>query len=475
MNVSFYNFSKKSNSTAQPPASALIATLACNLKDGCTVTSPQIRVAWAANNMLPTYAYIPDWGRYYFVRDIEYAGSALIFRLEVDPLASYKAQIGASTQYVLRSAAASNGKIIDSFYTTKTEPDHSYISAETGMVANVAGVEGCFSVGVIGASPNNATPFGVQYYLMSPSAYREFINWLNTSTTAQLFASDMATALQVLVEDVAQAITRIQDYIVNSVWLPVPASGVGVNQIYLGYYGHTMTSTVYQAIRQELPLSWSFNVPAHPDTASRGEWVNSSAYTQHDLYLPGVGCVSVSADDIGDGGTINVSGSLSCVDGSIAYNVNTYVTGQTVGRRAGTYNGQVGVRVPMSTSMTDVLSGGVSAAVAAENLMAGNFLGAAQGIMSAAQSFIPTTRTIGGASGMHAAFGPSLYVSTLCSRFWRPVDEDNTNHGRPLCARRQISGLPGYIQTSGAALALAATDSERNAVTAQMDAGFFYE
>lgn len=465
-----HTVTKKPNSTALPAGAGTSVSFV--LKGACSVQAP---VLLMKNRPAANYIYIPDFGRYYWIRDISYEVGEWSVSCVCDVLATYKSEIGSSIQYVLRSASSYDGTIIDSLYPMKTAPEHAYNSQVTGMNQNVSGIEGCFSVAILGASPTGGQAFGAQYYLMPPAAFQELINWMNTSTTSQLFASDLANAMQVLVEDVAQSITRIQDYILNAVWLPMPASGSPLNQIYLGFYAHTMTNQVYQATRQELSLSWQFTVPAHPDAATRGAWLNSSAYTQHSLYLPGVGIVSVSSDDLGAGATLQVLGSISCVDGSISYSVSGYPAGQLHGTRLGVYYGSVGVRVPMSVTMSDPISAGVSAALAAESLTSGNFIGAAAGIQDAAGSFLPSTRVIGGASGMHAAFGPGLYSSNLMSRFWRPVDEDLASHGRPLCSPVQLSTLSGYILCENAEISTSGTQAENEEIMSYLNGGFYYE
>lgn len=470
MTGTLYTVSKKPNSTARPGGTGTPVSFV--LKGACSVQAP---VFTMKERPAGNYLYVPSFSRYYWITDITYELGEWAVSCVCDVLATYKTEIGASSQYVLRAASASDGNIVDSLYPMKTAPEHSYLSAETGMQQNVLQLEGCFSVAILGASPTGGQPFGAQYYLMSPAAFSELINWMNTSTTANLFTADMANALQVLAEDVAQSLTRIQDYILNAVWLPVPASGIALTGINLGFYGHQMTSTIYQATRQELPLSWEFTVPAHPDAATRGNYLNSSSYTQHNLYLPGVGMVLISADDVGAGGRIAVNGSISCVDGSISYSVMGYAAGQSVGSRLGVYYGTVGVRVPMSVAMSDPVSAGVSAALSAEHLVSGNFLGGAAGIQDAASNFLPTTRVIGGASGMHAAFGPGLAYSNLMSRFWRPVDEDNTSHGRPLCQPRQLSTLSGYVLCENAEISTSGTRAENEEIMNYLNGGFYYE
>ena len=62
MNVLFYNHAKRNNSTKLPTEGVNIP---CVLKDECSVTSPVLEIKTAER---PTYnyAYIADFGRYYY-------------------------------------------------------------------------------------------------------------------------------------------------------------------------------------------------------------------------------------------------------------------------------------------------------------------------------------------------------------------------------------------------------------------------
>lgn len=475
MNVSFYNFSKKSNSTAQPPASALITTLACNLKDGCTVTSPQIRVAWAANNMLPTYAYIPDWGRYYFVRDIEYAGSALIIRLEVDPLASYKAQIGASTQYILRSAAAFNTMMQDSLYPTEAEPDIRVVTQNTPFIGG-----GTYILGVIGrGSGGVGQPKGLVYYAMTPAQMLAFCDWCNSWGAAQTFGDAFAQAINTTIDTIAGQLLHIFDYVRTAFWVPLiitdVASGSAGAVVIGGYtipassgvtaYGVTNFNKIYAGANNIC----AFYLPGHPQESALGRWTNSAPFSQHYIDVPYLGEIPLDSAQFTAGDAAIVQADVSMVDGSAQFYVLLERDGEQ--HMIARYQSQLGVPIPINVVRSDAVGAAGNVISGVASALTGNFLGAASGIANAISSAIPQPQSIGGLSGYHVYH----LEATLVSKRWMITGTDNANHGRPLCERRQISGLPGYIQTSGAALALAATDAERNAVTAQMDAGFFYE
>ena len=99
MNVTFYTFSKRVNSTAQPVSGTDYTVI---LKEPSSVISPRLDLIWSGTGS-PTafnYAYISDFGRYYWVTNWEYHDRKWTCSLTVDELASWKTEIWSSGKYV---------------------------------------------------------------------------------------------------------------------------------------------------------------------------------------------------------------------------------------------------------------------------------------------------------------------------------------------------------------------------------------
>ena len=60
------------------------------------------------------------------------------------------------------------------------------------------------------------------------------------------------------------------------------------------------------------------------------------------------------------------------------------------------------------------------------------------------------------------------------AKFYNIVNEDLQDRGRPLCQRKRINTLSGFVQVQDADIALPATQNEQNAIRAYMEGGFFY-
>lgn len=78
-----------------------------------------------------------------------------------------------------------------------------------------------------------------------------------------------------------------------------------------------------------------------------------------------------------------------------------------------------------------------------------------------------------GTTGGFAALTETCYIQWF---FQRIVDQDPDHYGYPLCSVRKINTLSGFVLCANEGdLEVAATPAERQAITALMEAGFYYE
>lgn len=101
MNVTFYNitFNRKRVQKALPSGT----TITASVKDVCDLHDPVIRLVHDASHVHFNYAYVPDFGRYYYVDPPEIDGKEDIFYLHVDQLMSFANDIKASKGIATRS------------------------------------------------------------------------------------------------------------------------------------------------------------------------------------------------------------------------------------------------------------------------------------------------------------------------------------------------------------------------------------
>lgn len=101
MTVNFYNFKIRKNELNKVLPSPVVKN--CAVKDGITLEDPVIYMTYDSSLLGMNYAYIPDFGRYYFVTGREVDGKTLYISLHVDVLMSFKNDILASVGTATRS------------------------------------------------------------------------------------------------------------------------------------------------------------------------------------------------------------------------------------------------------------------------------------------------------------------------------------------------------------------------------------
>lgn len=100
----------------------------------CNILRPELILSGdsTVNAINANYVYVPDFGRYYFVKDHTTDTAArIILSCEVDPLMSWGAGIRASRQLVTRSESVGKPtQVIDPNYTLESEKEMLVIQFE---------------------------------------------------------------------------------------------------------------------------------------------------------------------------------------------------------------------------------------------------------------------------------------------------------------------------------------------------------
>lgn len=101
MVVNFYNAKIRKNELNKKLGTAIVKT--CSLKDGTSVEDPVLYIQHEANLFACNYAYIADFGRYYFITVREIDGKTSYITCHVDVLKTFAADIKASKGTASRS------------------------------------------------------------------------------------------------------------------------------------------------------------------------------------------------------------------------------------------------------------------------------------------------------------------------------------------------------------------------------------
>ena len=463
--VTLFTLSKRDNSTKRPAAGSG-TSFNCVLKSGSGIMHPTLSFDIGVPNdpSQYNYAYIPVFSRYYFIEEWYFEDALWTATLKVDVLATYKTEIGNSSLYIMRAAGAHDGSIIDTLYPAKT--GCSYVS---DTKANPWDSSMCF---VIGCVSKNANFGSLAYYAVTVGGLSTICtNLLDPSTGAVTEDNgfswdDCSQALQLSLVDPLQ-------YIKSCVALPVGiddvtgseagvmvynwSAGVGGKRLYLNPY---VTKT------------YTFDISKHPDTTARGNYVNSAPYTNITLTIPPFGTFDIDTSVTCNASSLTATVKLDPITGqaSLTVTCNNIVLNRVVS--------QLGIPISLSSVTRDYVGAASSAigsfAGAVGNALSGNIagaIGAAAGVGNAINSIMPRASTIGNTG----SFATNQGNFRLDHQFFRPVADDNTHNGRPLCAVRQINTLSGYMIIQDGDVAINGTSAEDQAVRSYLEGGFYYE
>ena len=466
MIVQLGSTTKKRNSTLIP---TLSRSVNCVLKDGCSIINPVLIFERRNVGKSYNYVYISDFGRYYFVDDIVYDGAQIIYSCSCDVLASFKEEIGIHQHYVTRSASKKNEYVIDNYYPVTTEVVTEYEQLSKPWL-HYSGSNGIYVLGILGCGT------GLRYYGFNQYQFESLLSYLMSDQ----YAADALGAFAVAANPQLKLLVDPIQYITGCVWIPVSPSDLSlttVNNVAVG-----PVTTVYQAYdvsggSMTYGVVNDATIPKHdhPQASVRGKYLNSSQFTEVQLYCPPFGMFPLDGVMLGMGTTVvNIGISLNT---GLAHLTVVNDIGGEKNRMVDVY-GQIGIPIPISTVITpgtNIVDVGTKIAGAVMNYMSGNYVGAVAGGASAIDSYaagkVPRASVVG---TMGTSLGTNAYASAEWT--WKLVaDDDNAKNGRPLCEDIQISSLSGYILCQAESVQISGTNQEADQVLRYLNTGFFYE
>lgn len=463
--ATFYTYSKRENSTAVPTGGTAVAV---NLKADTSLLTPTLLLQWGSR---PGWSMFLFEGRYYFVTNIssprngqwEVSG-------RVDVLATYKAQIGSTAAYIVY-ANGGNVEIIDTRLPIKTTPVVDYRNA------NVPGLSqsGAYLLTVVGASDTAGGTQGARTYALSAGALgnvlgsvRQYISDIGAQDT-----SSMEAILSIGRQLVGAG--AVTENIRGCTWVPwdvVSMGDVTNEKIWLGLFDCSTGRVVDVA-------GYAIDVPVKSVTLSvtipwqAADWRRNSPYHQVYLYIPFVGLVPVSSENLAAASALDLVIAVNRLTGNI--NVQVKAGGELIG----TYSAATGIGIPVGAAgapaelaAVGALAQGASLVAGMAHAEAGNILGT----MAAASHIAPNTICAGNLSG-GAGIGLDQVVS--CYTVFHDVSDDPANLGPvigvPYNLVAAISSISGFVQTAQASVAIAGTDQERQQINTLLNGGIFYE
>ena len=490
-NVNFWTFSKKERSTAQPSGTGTVYS--CNANEPLDLLAPVISLKLALNTASPptvyNYARIANFSRYYWVTGWEIRDGLWWASLRVDVLASWKTEIGITSTYVYRSAAAFDGEVVDPIYPTVAKYSRQNISLPKmwtvdGDSATGSQGAGLYVLGIIG---NGQTV----YYGFSKANLDTFLQSIFSDSyyaavLGHFGATEYVEAKVAL--SPLQYISSIRFYpcffgspgTAYALHFNGTASSVAVGPVSVSCSALTFAAvgayvdvTSYNHTEITISLTSSYD---HPQAASRGVYLNLAPYTSFELFYPPWGTVELNPADLlgATGIKLDLAVDMRSGAGTLTiYAVYSASLSQIIGRSTA----RVGIDCPLSavvqTGENNIRRGFQMISDAFNLVRQGpaSFFGPGSVIGNAIAGEIPHLFTAGSqGSGSDMGGTPVLQIVHR-----HVVDDDNPDLGRPLCKIRTLNTLAGFQQADPDDMALPCTETEATEIRGYIRDGYFFE
>ena len=461
--VNLYTLSKRDNSTKRPTGNG--TQFSCIIKSGSGILHPTISLdlGKSSDPSQYNYAYIPDFDRYYFIEEWYFDRALWTASLKVDVLATYKTEIGNSNLYVLRCASEHDGSIIDTLYPAKSGCT---FASDTKSNPWTSGMS--YVVGVVS---QNATCGSLAHYAMGRASFTAICQFLlsDVVTEENGFSLDDATL------ELQRSLVEPLQFIKSCVLLPVPVSdthGQSGDRVYVWGWNTQQGGKLLDE-NTAIVKTYTFDIQKHPDTASRGNYVNSAPFTAITLTIPPFGTFDIDTSVTCNASTITATIRIDQITGKGTLTV--MCNGIVLNR----VEAQIGIPISMSSVTRDYLGavsnvgGAIGGMVegALSGGMGGMIAGGFTGIGNALKSLQARANTI----GTTGSYGSLIGDFRLDHQFFRPIADDNAHNGRPLCAKRTLNTLSGYMIIQDGDVVINGTSTEDAQVRNYLETGFYYE
>lgn len=465
MDVLFYSHNKRNNSIKLPTGGAIIP---CVLKDSTSLTSPVLELKTATRHNY-NYAYISDFGRYYYVTEWIYDKGIWSCSLTVDVLTSWRSNILNTTAYVEYSSSSYSNNIIDPRMTSSEEK--SYTHWEEPAESSIFSTNGCYILSIISTDANGYNG-ACAVYALTQSQLSQF----SATITAQGFLDGVWEGLK-------NIFNNPFDAIVSCRWIPFDYSALSGEEKELvvvyagsGVRGKLLTSNF---------VSSSFGT-AIPSRTTTKNYMDVAPFVTGVLYLPFVGTVPLDLNAFYPTNYIYIKTVCDVVTGDIVYTL-----GQSAEFFVSTYSGNCASQIPLSNNMVDSLGmvsssggiiGGLATTVAGivkkDPSLISKGLGAVglgtYGTVRSAEVHTQTNGAISSRVGVHVQKTIELVLIRSNVRDASGTDRKEII-GLPCFRTILLSTLSGYCQCSGASVSAPATDNELSLINDYLNSGIYIE
>lgn len=454
LSITIYKVSKRKNSTLFPSGGT---TVTGSLKGECSLLTPTLMLNYENDD----FNMFDFGGRLYWVTDIRWIRNNLIeVTGSVDVLGSYKSSILKTNAFIAYASNGVNSMLPDNRIPMLSDTVRTTSTATLGEPFNS---EGSFILGVIGTT-------------QKPNA-GGFINVYNMT---QRECADLSVFFS---QDV-DAISRVSQQFGNAFgclsylkWIPITQQGSDLSQIYVGGEKSGVFGSLLET--RHLFKTVYLSIPWYSSDYRKFE-----PYSHAVLYLPFVGCVELSLQDLAEIVTLSIGVVFDMYTGEIVYSI------QNADGIAAVYKGDASVDLPMSTYQSNVTSklGMIdTAATFGVESGAGIGLGAellakgAEEVVSNLGSALKTitpmkTGMIGGFSGSAGSrLSMDLKISVYTHGTSASPSSVRSVMGGPVSKVDKVGNYSGYVQCSQFKVNGNMTLEEQTMINNYMNGGVYIE
>jgi len=493
--ATFYNFSKKKNSTKLPENGTSYDIV---IKEPSNILGPTIMLD-RGNPVNLNYCYIPSFNRYYFIKDWTSDHGMWIASCTEDVLASWRESILNSTQYVLRSAVGHDTYIPNGDYIATKDVD----VTSTELLDSLHSWPFSDNITYVMAISNNDNPGskvnGVQYLFLTKQQINKVFNQLlNDNNT---FGWGQTEADYGLTGSISRSIVNPLQYVAQCYTLPVALSEIGnnrlvnVSNIRVGFWPLGSIGEDVKAFVPNYPgnpvisKNFTLSLEQHPLSDTHGRWLNGYPYTNYRLYAGPFGSVDFNVDDIlnrfaADGTAYTVYLNVK-VD--MFGKASLIVSTSSNGRGVVLAKRYADVAVPFSITQTKngILSWGQSLIGTAASIMSGNIIGgvmSSNNLISGLDNAFPKPEVKGQTESLMCSYEPWTFETThraIATQHTIVAERAQITAnltGSPLCEVIRLGDLTGFtVCDNHIWLDIPAYSTEYDSIYSYLTNGFFIE
>lgn len=461
MELRFFDFNKKQNSTKRP--SGNYTSIAGSLKTNTSIYRPTFFIS-GNNTSLPVsrnFLYVPAFYRYYHVTDYRYSVDLGMWEYDCicDVLATYKDSILNSTAYILYSSSKYNTNLIDARLSNEATP--SLMTGSGTIFSGQVDITGTYAINVISSDKGQ----GTATYLLTQDELGALIQVLSIETATEL------------TDQMSQLFAGASiNSILSCTWLPFKRPGLN-STVKLGTY-----DTNIQAYLVDIPriyTSTEVNVP-HPYNDFRG----SPAYVSYSLFLPFYGLVAIDAHKLQGVNSLDINAVVDYTTGGCTYIVKGM---GTTNRFIDVVTFNIGSNIPISSVSINPYGAIKSGANTAGSVFSLNFKGAAEEAFETFQNLAFPEQSVTGAygdgrnnsgaymvSGRLPAYSNVTYLWCYYHKFSDDPSDMAGNIGRPFYAVDRVGNHTGYVKCANFS-SNAGTETECDEINRLLNGGVYIE